>query len=129
MTHSRRQRENGEVMTVSLVVVDHPPAVMQTLIARLSLEPDLCVVGAASDGSAAIELTDLHRPDVVLLDAEMPHLDLRSTARELATRTAVVVLTIEPARARFAIPTATVVGKHEGTGALLAAIRAAGAPS
>jgi two-component system nitrate/nitrite response regulator NarL len=114
-------------MTVSLVVVDHPPVVLQTLIARLSLEPDLCVVGAASNASAAIELTDLHRPDVVLLDAEMPHLDLKATAQEFATRAAVVVLTIEPGRVGCELPTATVVGKHEGTGALLAAIRAAGA--
>jgi DNA-binding NarL/FixJ family response regulator len=116
-------------MEVSLVLVEHPPAVRQTLRARLSLEDDIQIVGEASDAACATELAVSLAPDVVLLDAEMPHLDLRSTVGELAERApacAIVVLTLEPASARRELPSVTAVGKHEGTGALLAAIRSAG---
>ena len=116
-------------MQISLVLVEHPAAVRQTLTARLSLEDDFQIVGEASDAAYATELAVSLSPDVVLLDAEMPHIDLQSTIRELAERapgSAIVVLTLEPARARRAHPSVTVVGKHEGTGALIAAIRSAG---
>ena len=115
-------------MAVSILLVEHPPVVRQTLKARLSLEDDLQVIGEASDGATASGLAASLRPDVVLLDAEMPHLDLGSTVRELAEHapaSAVVVLTLEPARVRRDLASTTVVGKHQGTTALLAAIRSA----
>jgi DNA-binding NarL/FixJ family response regulator len=116
-------------MEISVVLVEHPPAVRQTLKARLSLEDDLRIVGEASDAAYGAELAMSLAPAVVLLDAEMPHLDLQSTVRALtesAPACAIVILTLEPARARRELPSVTVVGKHQGTGALLAAIRAAG---
>jgi DNA-binding NarL/FixJ family response regulator len=116
-------------MVISLVLVEHPPVVRQTLRARLSLEGDIQIVGEAGDAACAADLATSLGPDVVLLDAEMPHLDLRSTVRELGERapsSAVVVLTLEPDWARRELPSVTAVGKHEGTGALLAAIRSAG---
>lgn len=118
-------------MAISVVLVEHPPVVRQTLWARLSLEGDMRIVGEAGDAACAAELAVSLGPNVVLLDAEMPHLDLRSTVEDLAERapsSAVVVLTLEPARARRELPSVTAVGKHEGTGALLAAIRSAGRP-
>ena len=116
-------------MVISLVLVEHPPAVRQTLRARISLEDDIQIVGEAGDAACAAELATSLDPDVVLLDAEMPHLDLLSTVGELAERApacAVVVLTLEPAGVRREFPSVTAVGKHEGTGALLAAIRSTG---
>src|SRR3954470_16293315 len=113
-------------MGISLVLVEHPPAVRQTLKDRLSLEADLQVVGEASDASAAIEVVASVHPDVVLIDAESPHLDARSTVRALtglAADCAIVILTLEPSRARWEVPAVSVVGKHEGIRALLIAIR------
>ena len=40
----------------------------------LADQPDLQVVGSAEDGIAAIEQTERLRPDVVLLDVQMPRL-------------------------------------------------------
>jgi len=117
-------------MTVSLVVVEHPPAVLQSLLDRLAIERDLRIVGETSHTSAAVDLTRLHQPDVVLLDAEMPNVNVSAMVQALAScgpRSAVVILTINPASAQSDSPTVTVVGKHQGIPALLAAIRVAGA--
>jgi len=116
-------------MTISLVVVEHPPAVLQSLLDRLSIEKDLQIVGETSYASVAVDLTLLHQPDVVLLDAEMPNGDMPAMVQALTTcgpTSAVVILTIEPAGPHPASPAVTVVGKHHGIRALLTAIREAG---
>jgi two-component system chemotaxis response regulator CheB len=61
-------------MTRVLVVDDS--AFMRHCIGRaLSAQPDLEVVGTASDGIEALELVRRLQPDVVTLDVEMPRLD------------------------------------------------------
>ena len=42
------------------------------LSALLGLEPDLTIVAEAADGAAAVAAAREHRPDVALLDIEMP---------------------------------------------------------
>jgi len=56
-------------------VVDDHPIVRQGLVSVLSDEADLEVVGEAGSGRDAIGLVSRVRPDVVLLDLEMPDLD------------------------------------------------------
>src|SRR5262245_15865574 len=119
---------------VRILVVEHPPAVRRTLSARLTLEPDLAVVAQAGDAPSAAALALQHRPDVVLLDAEMPHLDLREALRAIGAQSAAsayVVLSLDPAGAARILGIgangAVYVGKDEGTAALPAAIRRAAA--
>src|SRR4051812_31703523 len=51
------------------------------------------VVGEASDGQQAVELTEKHRPDLVILDVKMPVLDGISAAEQIAdARIAPVVI-------------------------------------
>jgi DNA-binding NarL/FixJ family response regulator len=56
-------------------------------------QPDMTVVGEAADGKEAIELVRRERPDVVLMDIRMPHVDGIQATREVAGIARVVILT------------------------------------
>jgi DNA-binding NarL/FixJ family response regulator len=114
----------------TLLLVEHPPAVRRALRARLSLEPDLLVIGEADDAPQAICLARALDPDVMLLDAETPYLDTVRLARAMADEEhcpGMVVLSQHPAAMMSSLDgsPAIVVGKHEGLAALVAAIRSA----
>ena len=57
---------------IRIVVVDDHPIVRQGLVATLEDEPDFEVVGAASSAEEALTLAARSRPDVALLDLELP---------------------------------------------------------
>ncbi len=60
---------------IRVLVVDDHPVVRQGLVAVLEDVPDFAVVGAAESAEAALALTERERPNVVLLDLEMPGMD------------------------------------------------------
>ena len=64
-----------------LIVDDHPP-VRRALREMLHQRPQLSVVGDASNGFEAIAHAHTLRPDVILMDVSMPHMDgVEATAR------------------------------------------------
>jgi DNA-binding NarL/FixJ family response regulator len=62
-------------MTTRVLVADDQELVRAGFVAVLSTQDDLEVVGEAADGQQAVEQVRRHRPDVVLMDVRMPHLD------------------------------------------------------
>ncbi len=83
-------------MTIQILIVDDHSVVRQGLRMFLSLDPDLEVVGEASNGAEGLLLARELRPHVVLMDLLMPVMDgVTATAairREL-TEVEVVALT------------------------------------
>lgn len=70
---------------IRVIVVDDEALVREGLRAIAELEGDIEVVGEASDGEEAVELTGALRPDVVLMDVRMPGVDgIEATRRILA---------------------------------------------
>lgn len=61
-------------MTIRVLVADDQPLMRSALSTCLSAQPDIEVVGEASDGYRAIGLAQALRPDVVLMDIRMPNL-------------------------------------------------------
>ena len=60
---------------IKLLLVDDQAAVRRGLRMRLALEADFVVTGEAEDGMSALALMSELRPDVVLMDAQMPRMD------------------------------------------------------
>jgi DNA-binding NarL/FixJ family response regulator len=115
---------------ITVLLVDDMSRVRQGLWMRLSLEPDIAVVGEAANGAEALALAVRLRPDVILMDAQMPVLDGIAATEQIhvmAPQCAVVMLSLyddpqtraEAARAGAV----TFVAKQEPPETLLAAIR------
>jgi DNA-binding NarL/FixJ family response regulator len=80
-------------MTVRVLLVDDQPLLLQGFSMILSVEDDLEVVGQATDGARAVEAVTRLRPDVVLMDVQMPVLDgIEATRQIVAADPAVRVL-------------------------------------
>lgn len=87
------------------------------------------VVGAAGDGAGALALVEALRPDIVLLDVQLPDLDGFSVAEQLAAAPnppqVVLVSSREPAAygpRLLATPARGFIAKRDLSGAALAAL-------
>jgi DNA-binding NarL/FixJ family response regulator len=58
-----------------VLLVDDHTVVRQALRLLLEAEPDITIVGEASNGREAVELTRDLQPEVVLMDVRMPEMD------------------------------------------------------
>jgi two-component system response regulator DesR len=73
-------------MTVRLLLADDQELVRAALCALLDLEVDFEVVASVGRGDQVAQAAIAHRPDVALLDIEMPGLDGLAAAAVLATQ-------------------------------------------
>lgn len=75
------------------IVVAEDEAVIRMDLVEMLSEEGYDVVGQAPDGLTALDLVETLQPDVLLADVAMPGLDGIELTREVAYRTAVVVIT------------------------------------
>ena len=71
-------------MPVRFLIVDDSELVRQGLRAVLQANPDWEVCGEAANGVAGVELFNNLRPDVVVLDFQMPGINGLETARRMS---------------------------------------------
>jgi DNA-binding NarL/FixJ family response regulator len=81
---------------IRLLIADDHPVVRDGLRAMLATQPDMELVGEAATGTEAVQRARALRPDVVLMDLQMPGLDgpgAIAALREQAPGVRVLVLT------------------------------------
>jgi DNA-binding NarL/FixJ family response regulator len=80
---------------VRVVLADDQEMVRAGLRMLVDFQPDLEVVGEAADGLEAVELAAACRPEVIVMDIRMPHLDgVEATRRILAENAETRVLVV-----------------------------------
>jgi two-component system, NarL family, response regulator LiaR len=81
---------------IRVLIVDDQAIVSEGLRVVLGASPAIAVVGVANDGAAAVEQAEALRPDLVLMDLKMPHMNGVEATRLIKERlpaTVVLVLT------------------------------------
>ena len=95
---------------IRVLIADDHPVFRDGLATLLEPHPDIEVVARAADGAQAVALAAEHRPDVVVMDIQMPEVNgIEATRRVLAADPSVGVLVFT-------------MGEDDGT--LLSAMRA-----
>lgn len=69
---------------VRVLIADDHPIFCDGLASLLATQPDVRVVATAGDGAEAVELATEHRPDVVVMDLQMPVLNGIDATRRIA---------------------------------------------
>lgn len=81
---------------IQVLIADDHVMVAQGLTALLESQPDIRVIGRASNGQEALELFRQHQPDIVLMDLRMPQMggvEATSAIRTQFPQARIIVLT------------------------------------
>lgn len=88
--------EPGSDELLSVLIADDEAVVRDTISIYVNSAPDMQVVGTAADGRAAVQMAETLRPDIILMDIQMPRVDGVEAVAEvlrLLPRTHVVMIT------------------------------------
>lgn len=90
-----RNTGSGAQPTIGVVIADDHEVVRRGLSMTIEGEPDMQLLGAATNGVEAVALAQTTHPDVVLLDIQMPDMDgvaAAATLRKLYPKLAILML-------------------------------------
>lgn len=97
--------------TITVVIADDHPVFRDGLASLLDPLPGIDVVGRAADGEEALELARARRPDVVIMDLQMPRLNgIEATRRLIAEQPEAGVLVITMGEDESTVFTAVTAG-------------------
>ena len=116
-----------------VVIADDNASVREGLREAFASEKDFALVGAAADGAEALRMIEKTKPDLVVLDSDMPRLaglDVLRTVRATMPEVRIVMFTLNDAirETALAAGAAAVVTKDTPLDSLLAELRRAGPP-
>lgn len=80
-----------------ILIVDDHPLMREGLKAILEIEQFIVVVGEASNGLEAVELTERHEPDLILMDIDMPGksgIEISTEIKEKNSKQKILLLTM-----------------------------------
>ncbi|MCL4440412.1 MAG: response regulator transcription factor, partial [Firmicutes bacterium] len=84
--------------TITVLIADDIPGTREDIKRLLYFEDDIKIVGEAGDGDEAVKLSESLKPDVILMDVNMPRMD-GIKASELITvknpESAIVIVSIQ----------------------------------
>ena len=82
---------------IRILTVDDHPILREGIAAILAAEPDFELVGEANNGREAVDQFRTHRPDVTLMDLQMPHMNgieaIRAIRKEFPDARIIVLTT------------------------------------
>ena len=70
-------------MTINVLIADDSPTARQALSNLVQSAPDMRILGQATNGRQAVEMTQQLRPNVILMDVVMPTMDGLAATREI----------------------------------------------
>jgi DNA-binding NarL/FixJ family response regulator len=119
---------------IRILIADDHPLMRKGLRLSIEEDPGLKVVAEASDGEMALAFVESLRPNIALLDIEMPKLDGLGVAREIAKRgleTKIIFLTFHTNedlfRSAMDLGSAGYILKDSATEEVVAGVRAVAA--
>src|ERR1700681_2449340 len=90
---------NAGSSQIRILAVDDHPVIRQGIAGLLAVQADMSLVGEASNGREAIQQFRAHRPDVTLMDLQMPEMngiDALIAIRSEFSDAKIIVLTTYP---------------------------------
>ena len=130
----QRDKSPHSRVTIRVVIADDNASVREGLREVIAAEDDMALVGVAADGAEALRLITEYRPDLAVLDNDMPQrtgLDVLRAAHDAVPQTAVVMFTLDDSIREGALEAgaAAVLPKDTPIDILLAEIRRHARPS